>query len=86
MCNDLSPLNKFCLTRNANYALNANVDPKVETVTPNYPTAINNIVLDDNEKAAIDNTNAVYDLQGRRINPSANYKGLVIQNGKKIMK
>lgn len=88
ICNDLSPSHKHSLTRNANYALNANVDPRVDTAIPNYPTptAINTILQDDSENSFIDNNTATYDLQGRRINPSANYRGIVIQNGKKIMK
>ena len=85
LCNDLSPAHKYCLARNANYALNANVDPKVESVTPNYPTGINTIVKDDND-GGITSNSAVYDLQGRRINPSAVNRGVIIQNGKKIIK
>ena len=86
MCNDLSPSHKYCLSRNANYALNANVDPRVESVTPNYPTAINKVVLDENEKAVLENNAASYDLQGRRINPATISKGVIIQNGRKIIR
>ncbi len=81
ICNDLSPSNPYSLNRNANYALNANVDPRVEEVTPQYPTPTSIRVL--NAEANTSNSAiSTYDLSGRRVNPATMTQGVYIQGGK----
>ncbi len=45
-------------------------------------TGINNITIDENQQGKRTN-NAIYNLAGQRVDKT--YKGIVIQNGKKIV-
>lgn len=85
ICNDLSPSHKYSLSRNANYALNANVDPRVDEVEVNHPTAIKNVTYDNGPQSAA-NEQPAYDLSGRRIDPTKMRRGIIIQNGKKVIR
>ena len=84
ICNDLSPTSPHCLARNANYALNANVDPRVDEVTIDHPTPIRQITMPNDASAAGSTT--IYDLQGRPVDPARAQHGIFIQNGKKIIR
>lgn len=83
ICNDLSPSHRYSLSRNANYALNANVDPRVDEVTIDHPTPIRKIIT---SASGTSTGSGIYDLSGRRINPSQATRGIFIQNGKKIVR
>lgn len=77
ICNDITPSNKLSLNRNANFALNANVDPRADEVIVNHPTAIREVVVNKDGSRA-NSEESAYDLSGRRINPKAVGNGIII--------
>lgn len=85
ICNDLSPSHKYSLSRNANYALNANVDPRVEEAVPNHPvpTPVRAATLTGPHDGAAP---ATYDLSGRRTDPARAPHGIYIRGGKKTIR
>ncbi|MBQ7635321.1 MAG: hypothetical protein IJS89_07110 [Bacteroidaceae bacterium] len=83
ICNDLSPSNVHSLNRNANYALNANVDPRADEVVVNHPvpTPVRTVTIDESGYAG--DPSAIYDMQGRRVQTPGS--GIYIVGGKKVM-
>ena len=63
----------------------ANVDPRVDEVEVNHPTAIKNVTYDNGPQSAA-NEQPAYDLSGRRIDPTKMRRGIIIQNGKKVIR
>ena len=88
LCNDLSPSHKYSLSRWCNYALSANVDPKVTEVTPNHPTGIHSPTVNGplgSDASPSEESSPIYDLQGRQMKTEPQ-SGVFIRDGKKIVK
>ena len=80
MGNDVKPAHQYSLARWCNYGLSSNVDSLVTEVRVNHPTGIHEAGL----KPVQPKNDATYDLQGRRLSPTADrHRGIIIRNGRK---
>lgn len=73
MGNDIDVSNAYCIARNSSYALNANVDSLVTSVSINHPTAIENV--------SAQGVSIVYDAQTGTVTASdANVSAISVYN------